>query len=163
MSSRYSELSVNPQTRTSSSNSATGIDRLHLQTNTDGFPKSQLKAKSYRSQSHLLPSSSFSNLSTPRRHPALDDMEFREFAALAEAAEKYQVFSAMNVCRIPLVSPAVHDIDVRMWQIRYIDAWNTVLNDAISDMERSHKRKTFGHSLRSLRRLDEIFADQGSI
>ncbi|KAJ7778595.1 hypothetical protein DFH07DRAFT_1056036 [Mycena maculata] len=36
----------------------------------------------------------------PRRHPALDEIVFPDLAALAEAAEKYQVFSAMNICRI---------------------------------------------------------------
>jgi hypothetical protein len=36
----------------------------------------------------------------PDRHPDVEMLEFSEFAILAEAAEKYQVFSAMNVCKI---------------------------------------------------------------
>jgi hypothetical protein len=36
----------------------------------------------------------------PERHPDVEMLEFSEFAILAEAAEKYQVFSAMNICKI---------------------------------------------------------------
>ncbi|KAF5371646.1 hypothetical protein D9758_003579 [Tetrapyrgos nigripes] len=32
----------------------------------------------------------------PQRHPSLDDMNWPTFSALAEAAEKYEVFNAMN-------------------------------------------------------------------
>lgn len=35
----------------------------------------------------------------PMRHPDLEDMKFEEVARFAEAAEKYEVFSAMNLCR----------------------------------------------------------------
>ncbi|KAH8809505.1 hypothetical protein DL96DRAFT_1821786 [Flagelloscypha sp. PMI_526] len=34
----------------------------------------------------------------PRRHPHLHDIKFETLAGLAEAAEKYEVFSAMNLC-----------------------------------------------------------------
>lgn len=36
----------------------------------------------------------------PDRHPDVEMLGFSEFAILAEAAEKYQVFSAMNICKI---------------------------------------------------------------
>jgi hypothetical protein len=36
----------------------------------------------------------------PNRHPDVEALEFDVLALLAEAAEKYQVFSAMNICRI---------------------------------------------------------------
>ncbi|GLB39475.1 putative chitin synthase III catalytic subunit [Lyophyllum shimeji] len=36
----------------------------------------------------------------PRRHPYLEDTPFEVLSPLAEAAEKYQVFAAMNICRI---------------------------------------------------------------
>ncbi|KAE9409763.1 hypothetical protein BT96DRAFT_534698 [Gymnopus androsaceus JB14] len=35
----------------------------------------------------------------PRRHPGLDEMDFSLFIALAEAAEKYEVYFAMNMCQ----------------------------------------------------------------
>jgi hypothetical protein len=36
----------------------------------------------------------------PDGHPDVEGLEFSVLALLAEAAEKYQVFSAMNICRI---------------------------------------------------------------
>ena len=38
----------------------------------------------------------------PRRHPSLEDTDFETLAAVAEAVEKYQVFSAMNLCALRL-------------------------------------------------------------
>ncbi|KAJ7048777.1 hypothetical protein C8F01DRAFT_46413 [Mycena amicta] len=38
----------------------------------------------------------------PQRHPALDTTPFEVLYPLAEAAEKYQVFPAMNICHIRL-------------------------------------------------------------
>jgi hypothetical protein len=38
----------------------------------------------------------------PQRHPALDTTPFEILHPLAEAAEKYQVFPAMNICHIRL-------------------------------------------------------------
>lgn len=38
----------------------------------------------------------------PRRHPSLEDIDFETLAAVAEAVEKYQVFSAMNLCAVRL-------------------------------------------------------------
>ena len=35
----------------------------------------------------------------PQRHPDLEDVEFDVVAAVAEAAEKYEVFPALNTCR----------------------------------------------------------------
>ncbi|EIM81113.1 uncharacterized protein STEHIDRAFT_67132, partial [Stereum hirsutum FP-91666 SS1] len=35
----------------------------------------------------------------PRRHPSLDNEEFSTILAVAEAAERYQVYSAMNYCQ----------------------------------------------------------------
>lgn len=34
----------------------------------------------------------------PRRHPDLRDQTFDSIAGLTKVAEKYQVFSAMNIC-----------------------------------------------------------------
>lgn len=36
----------------------------------------------------------------PQRHPNLKAIDFTTLAGLAEAAEKYQVYSAMDVCSI---------------------------------------------------------------
>ncbi|KAJ6491919.1 hypothetical protein C8R45DRAFT_989920 [Mycena sanguinolenta] len=79
-----------------------GIHRPNLQTNTEGFPPPEISTKG-----EIVPlsesASTFELLFQfiyPRRHPALDEIAFVDLAALAEAAEKYQVFSAMNICRI---------------------------------------------------------------
>jgi hypothetical protein len=38
----------------------------------------------------------------PERHPDLDNLEFDILAELAEAAEKYKVFSAIDICRVAI-------------------------------------------------------------
>jgi len=38
----------------------------------------------------------------PRRHPNLENLEFKTLAPLAEAVEKYEVFSAMTICELRL-------------------------------------------------------------
>ena len=38
----------------------------------------------------------------PERHPELNDLAFDILAELAEAAEKYKVFSAVGICRIAM-------------------------------------------------------------
>ncbi|KAJ6566873.1 hypothetical protein B0H19DRAFT_1138782 [Mycena capillaripes] len=195
-----------------------GIHRPNLQTNTEGFPPPEISTGG-----EVVPlSESAATLELlfqfiyPRRHPALDEIAFADLAALAEAAEKYQVFSAMNICRIRmrdvlpdhapeiLTYAAKHDysflvgeaapytFDVPLsdvvgmlpphlilpW-VRYIDGWNDVLHRAIAVKQRTHYNNAqlgqcrswkaerpviaqhFGHSLRSLRQLNVIFADQG--
>ncbi|KAJ7257198.1 hypothetical protein B0H12DRAFT_1111417 [Mycena haematopus] len=79
-----------------------GIHRPNLQTNTEGFPPAEISTKG-----EIVPLSESSTTLEllfrfiyPRRHPALDKIAFVDLAALAEAAEKYQVFSAMNICHI---------------------------------------------------------------
>ena len=38
----------------------------------------------------------------PMRHPELNDLKFGILADLAEAAEKYKVFSAISICKIAM-------------------------------------------------------------
>jgi len=40
----------------------------------------------------------------PQRHPSLDGAPYKVVAPLAEAAEKYEVFAAMNICRMKMVN-----------------------------------------------------------
>ncbi|KAJ7084600.1 hypothetical protein B0H15DRAFT_848272 [Mycena belliarum] len=190
-----------------------GIHRLNLQINTEGFAAPEF---STAGEIVALTESSATlellfQFIYPRRHPVLDDIPFDHLAALAEAAEKYQVFAAMSVCRLHmrdvlpdhapevLTYAAKHDyatlvhaaapftFDVPLasvvamlpqhlilpW-VRYHDAWNALLNAAISEYQGAHCAQCrfwraqrpaiaqqFGHALRSLRRLDEIFADRG--
>jgi hypothetical protein len=39
----------------------------------------------------------------PQRHPSLSDSPYEVVAPLAEAAEKYEAFTAMNICHIRMV------------------------------------------------------------
>ncbi|KAJ7720662.1 hypothetical protein DFH07DRAFT_972508 [Mycena maculata] len=79
-----------------------GIHSVNLQTHTEGFPPAEIATKG-----EICPLSESSatlevlfQFSYPRRHPALDNFSFADVAALAEAAEKYQVYSAMNLCHL---------------------------------------------------------------
>lgn len=40
----------------------------------------------------------------PARHPELEDLAFHVLAAVAEAAEKYQVFPALGICKVRMKS-----------------------------------------------------------
>jgi hypothetical protein len=87
-----------------------GIHRPNLQTNTEGFPPPEIATGD-----EVVPlSESAATLELlfqfiyPRRHPGLDEIVFADLAALAEAAEKYQVFSAMNICRIRMRLVVLH-------------------------------------------------------
>ena len=47
----------------------------------------------------------------PQRQPDLTEIDFKQLAELAEAAEKYQVFSAMTICNVHMTYVAsVRDI-----------------------------------------------------
>lgn len=39
----------------------------------------------------------------PQRHPTLSDTPYEIIAPVAEAAEKYEVFAAMNICQIRML------------------------------------------------------------
>ncbi|KAJ7184746.1 hypothetical protein C8R46DRAFT_1065048 [Mycena filopes] len=78
------------------------VHRVNLQTHTEGFPPAEIAV-----DGQICPlSEGAATLEVlfqfiyPRRHPTLDDMAFADVAALAEAAEKYQVYSAMNICHL---------------------------------------------------------------
>jgi hypothetical protein len=55
----------------------------------------------------------------PRRHPDLADAKIEVLAPLAEAAEKYQVFPAINICmiRMKYVLRAGFKLRVRLFQV----------------------------------------------
>ncbi|KAJ7664114.1 hypothetical protein B0H17DRAFT_1092333 [Mycena rosella] len=78
------------------------VHLANLQSHTDGFPPAEFSTEG----EVCLLSESSSTLELlfqfiyRRRHPTLENLEFVELAALAEAAEKYQVYSAMNICAI---------------------------------------------------------------
>jgi hypothetical protein len=78
------------------------VHRVNLETHTDAFPPPEISTEG---EICLLSESSATlevlfQFIYPRRHPTLEGLPFSDLAALAEAAEKYQLFSAMNICHI---------------------------------------------------------------
>lgn len=80
------------------------VHRVHLDSHAEGFPPSSLDLPSSHELIPLSETSSTLDLLFqhiyPRSYPCLDEVEFEELGRLAEAAEKYQVYAAMEVCRI---------------------------------------------------------------
>lgn len=81
------------------------VHRKNLEVCADGFPPSGFAL----ADGEIIPLSETSvtldllfQFMYPRRHPALDTTPFHVLEPLAEAAEKYQVFPAMNICHIRL-------------------------------------------------------------
>lgn len=88
----------------SSDNVIFRVHRVHLDSHAEGFPPSSLDLPNPH---ELIPLSETSDTLEilfqhiyPRSYPCLDGMEFEELGRLAEAAEKYQIYAAMEVCRI---------------------------------------------------------------
>ncbi|KAJ2918842.1 hypothetical protein MD484_g1609, partial [Candolleomyces efflorescens] len=85
-----------------------GIHSKNLEASTGGFPpvRSQSGLSVTSEPVPLTESSSVLNLLFrfiyPMDRPKVEDMEFKIVIELAEAAEKYQVFSAVHVCRLCL-------------------------------------------------------------
>ncbi|KAF7965748.1 hypothetical protein HWV62_42006 [Athelia sp. TMB] len=56
----------------------------------------------------------------PRRQPNLKIIEFAQLAKLAEAAEKYQVYAAIDICNVRMGEAfAEHPFEVMMYALRH--------------------------------------------
>ncbi|CAK5282568.1 unnamed protein product [Mycena citricolor] len=82
------------------------VHRKNLEVCAEGFPPCEVASPGSQ---ELIPLEECSTILEllfqfiyPRRHPGLDTVTFDVLAPLAEAAEKYQVFPAMNICHIRL-------------------------------------------------------------
>ncbi|KAF9458580.1 hypothetical protein BDZ94DRAFT_1226088 [Collybia nuda] len=82
------------------------IHRKNLETNTGGFPPEEFDTK----KEIVLLTETASTLELlfqfiyPQRHPDLETTPFEVLDPLAEAAEKYEVYSAINICKIRMRS-----------------------------------------------------------
>lgn len=78
------------------------IHRKNLETATGGFPPPEFETCG--ETVHLTESARTLELLFqfiyPRRHPSLECEVIEVIAPLAEAAEKYEVFPAMNICHV---------------------------------------------------------------
>jgi hypothetical protein len=77
------------------------LQRKYLETNTGAFPGAEFETRG--EITHLTESSEVLEILFqfiyPRRHPDIEELEFPLLAAVAEAAEKYEVFSGMSECK----------------------------------------------------------------
>ncbi|KAF9457613.1 hypothetical protein BDZ94DRAFT_1326123 [Collybia nuda] len=82
------------------------LHKKYLETTTGGFSQTGLNSQGEIVQ---LPETSATlellfQFIYPTRHPGLASTPFETLAPLAEAAEKYEVFAAMNVCQIRMMN-----------------------------------------------------------
>ncbi|KAF8875337.1 hypothetical protein CPB84DRAFT_1966756 [Gymnopilus junonius] len=72
----------------------------------------------------------------PRVHPVLEGMEFELIKAIAEAVEKYQIFSAMFVCQTRLRETIpLHAIDVLLHGLMH--DYDSLINESALRLVRS--------------------------
>ncbi|KAF8986311.1 hypothetical protein BDQ17DRAFT_1289695 [Cyathus striatus] len=90
----------------SSDNVLFSIHRKNLETHTGAFPPAEFTADEKEVVTLQESSETLDLLFQfiyPQRHPSLSDSAFEVLDHLAEAAEKYEVFSAMNICHIRML------------------------------------------------------------
>ncbi|KAF9525946.1 hypothetical protein CPB83DRAFT_858663 [Crepidotus variabilis] len=78
------------------------LKRCYLAATTGAFPGTEIETLNeitYLTESSSVLTTLF-QFTYPRKHPWIRDLSFSEMAAVAESAEKYQVFAAMNVCHM---------------------------------------------------------------
>ncbi|KAF8958868.1 hypothetical protein BDZ97DRAFT_1840374 [Flammula alnicola] len=80
------------------------LQRKYLEANAGAFPGSEFDTRG--EVVHLTESSDVLRILFgfvhPREHPDVEDLDFKTLAAVAEAAEKYEVFFAMNICKMQM-------------------------------------------------------------
>lgn len=80
------------------------LQRKYLEANTGAFPGSEFDTRG--EITHLTETSVVLHLLFqfvyPRREPSIEDIDFETLYALAEAAEKYEAFHAMTMCKIQM-------------------------------------------------------------
>ncbi|KAG5651576.1 hypothetical protein H0H81_008159 [Sphagnurus paluster] len=78
------------------------IHRRNLETNTAAFPPAEFETKGeiVELEENAATLELLFQFIYPQHHPHLDTTPFEVLAPLAEAAEKYEVYAAMNICRV---------------------------------------------------------------
>ncbi|KAJ7095650.1 hypothetical protein C8R44DRAFT_813571 [Mycena epipterygia] len=98
------------------------IHRKNLEVCTEGFPPGEISTEGEAVQ--LIETSATLELLFqfiyPQRHPGLDTTPFKILYPLAEAAEKYQIFPAMNICHIRLRDMVhKHPVEVAVYAAKH--------------------------------------------
>lgn len=98
-----SELGVTDVSFESADGKVFHLQRKYLEMNTGGFPPTEFDTQGsdpvQLTESSVVLEALF-RFAYPVTQPDLEDVSFEVIAAVAEAAEKYIVFSAMNFCRL---------------------------------------------------------------
>ncbi|KAF5318739.1 hypothetical protein D9619_011048 [Psilocybe cf. subviscida] len=80
------------------------LQRKYLEANTGAFPGAEFDTQGeivHLQESAAVLSVLF-GFTSPKAHPDIEELDFKLLAAVAEAAEKYEVFYAMNICRMQM-------------------------------------------------------------
>ncbi|KAJ7028538.1 hypothetical protein C8F04DRAFT_1265865 [Mycena alexandri] len=99
------------------------VHRKNLEVCTEGFPPAEISVTAGEISDLLETAETLELLFQfmyPERHPALDTTPFEILHPLAEAAEKYQVFPAMNICHIRLRDMVhEHPVEVAVYAAKH--------------------------------------------
>ncbi|KDR76653.1 hypothetical protein GALMADRAFT_96381 [Galerina marginata CBS 339.88] len=113
------------------------LQRKYLEANTGAFPGSEFDTRG--EVTHLTETSIVLNLLFqfvyPRREPEIENLEFDTLAALAEAAEKYEVFHAMNVCKLQMKS-FISKYPLKVLEHSARHDYPTLIQDAVPNLVR---------------------------
>ncbi|KAF7372923.1 hypothetical protein MSAN_00498900 [Mycena sanguinolenta] len=98
------------------------VHRKNLEVCTEGFPPSEVSSEGEvveLTEASVTLEILFQFM-YPHRHPALDTTPFEVLEPLAEAAEKYQVFPAMNICHIRMRDMVnEHPVEVAVYATKH--------------------------------------------
>jgi hypothetical protein len=114
------------------------IHRMNLATNTGGFPPEgflTLDEEVELTETSVVLEILFQFI-YPRKHPSLVGIAFATLSKVAEAAEKYQVFSAMNVC------------EIRMRYVTIQLQMGSIINGCSREKYRKHPIEVLNYSVR---------------
>ncbi|KAG5642311.1 hypothetical protein DXG03_003012 [Asterophora parasitica] len=106
----------------SSDNVAFHIHRTYLEGNAGAFPPAEFDTQGevVRLEESSTTLELLFQFVYPQRHPTLDDTPFEVLAPLAEAAEKYEVFAAINICLVRMkANLADHPVDLMNFASRH--------------------------------------------
>lgn len=107
----------------SSDNVKFNIHRTNLETSTGAFPGAEFETNGevvYLTEKADVLAILFKFI-YPQRHPSLEHLDFALLSQVAEAAEKYEVFAAMNIASIRLRSVFLtRSFSVSSYQFAYL-------------------------------------------
>ncbi|KAJ7034111.1 hypothetical protein C8F04DRAFT_1039007 [Mycena alexandri] len=96
------------------------VHRKNLEVCTEGFPPSGFAVTEGELSETSVTLELLFQFIYPQRHPGLDATPFDVLEPLAEAAEKYQVFPAMNICHIRLRDMVhEHPVEVAIYAAKH--------------------------------------------